>query len=88
MSLTLQEWMNLNEKGINETAKLFDVSHSHIYKYLVGASTPKPIIMREIFWQTKGLVTANDFYGTTEEFFKKRVRAELNRMLKEEGEKR
>lgn len=86
MTLSLQKWIELERLSTNAAADRLGISHSHVYKYTTGQSIPKPVIMQEIFWGTRGIVTANDFYGTTEEAFRKRLEKELEKILKQEGE--
>ncbi|WP_342270494.1 helix-turn-helix transcriptional regulator [Rickettsia endosymbiont of Orchestes rusci] len=69
--MKLLTWMNTHKLKTQETAKLFGVTYSHIYKYVYDKSIPKPPIMQKIACITCGAVTANDFNNITTEGIEK-----------------
>jgi hypothetical protein len=75
--------MKINNVKSKEAAKLFKVTHAHIYKYLYNNVIPKPDIMLRIFIVTKGAVTPNDFYGATAEFLEQELLKQLNQGLEQ-----
>jgi len=84
--MKLSTWIGINELKTQEAAKLLEISHSHVYKYLYDKSIPKFPIMFKIFINTRGSVTANDFYGTTPETLEKKLieKLEQNALKNEE----
>jgi predicted XRE-type DNA-binding protein len=69
--MKLLTWMNTHKLKMQEAAKLFGVTYSHIYKYVYDKSIPKPPIMKKIACITCGAVTANDFNNITTEGIEK-----------------
>jgi len=80
--MKLQFWMNINGIKAKEAAKLFGISHIHIYKYIYAHAIPKPVIMLRIFVVTQGAVSPNDFYNATEEFLTKELLKQLKQRIK------
>jgi predicted transcriptional regulator len=60
--MTLQQYMAARAVSPGKFAKLIGVSRQTVHRYLAGESIPAPPIMRRIYAQTDGQVSANDFY--------------------------
>ena len=56
----------LSKHGLSLTAfsNAIDVTPESVRRYAAGERMPAPEIMRRIYDQTSGEVTANDFFGT------------------------
>ncbi|WP_341755584.1 hypothetical protein [Candidatus Tisiphia endosymbiont of Ptychoptera albimana] len=75
--MKLSTWMSVNKINTTTAARLFEITHTHIYRYLYEAAIPREKIMLKIFITTRGAVTPNDFYGTTGEFLEQELLKEL-----------
>lgn len=55
----------LQQTGISQSkfAEIIGVSQMAVNRYCRGNRVPNSIIMRRILEETRGKVTANDFYG-------------------------
>lgn len=71
--MKLLSWIKISGLSITKVAKLFRVTHAHIYKYLYYKVIPRPDVMERIFLATEGMVSANDFYDTTPEVLEKKL---------------
>ncbi|WP_417905433.1 hypothetical protein [Candidatus Tisiphia endosymbiont of Micropterix aruncella] len=75
--MKLSTWMSVNKIKPTVATRLFETTHTHIYRYLYEAAIPREKIMMKIFITTRGAVTPNDFYGATDEFLEQELLKEL-----------
>lgn len=60
--MQLKEWIEKNNKTIDEVANDLGCSKMDIYRYCAGEVIPRPDRMAKIVEYTNGEVQPNDFY--------------------------
>jgi 7-cyano-7-deazaguanine reductase len=64
--MKLAEWLKQNSVTADDFAARISVNRLSVYRYQNGERVPNKELMRRIFEQTHGSVTANDFYDIPE----------------------
>ena len=65
--MKLRQYLDQNNLSAAEFGRRIGVSRMTVIRYASGARKPEEQQMREIFRETKGSVTPNDFYGLADE---------------------
>ena len=60
--MKLDDYINKNGMNYTRFSKLIGVSPQSVHHYAKGKSIPAVNVMRKIYQETDGLVSANDFY--------------------------
>jgi len=66
--MKLLTYAEVKKKKPLELATEWEIPRSDMYKYLFDGVIPRRVPMLKIAVKTHGLVDANGFYGTTEQF--------------------
>jgi transcriptional regulator with XRE-family HTH domain len=78
------EYMEFRRITNAQFAKRLGISVTKFNQYAYGKTIPRREMMRKICLETEGLVTANDFYGTTQHVIEKQL-LEIARLSKLAG---
>lgn len=67
--MKLEKWLELQKIQVHIFARRIGKTRSLVHKYLHEGVIPKKKAMAAIYIETLGSVSANDFYGLSEQIF-------------------
>jgi DNA-binding transcriptional regulator YdaS (Cro superfamily) len=79
--MNLQKYIEIEKIKPGAFAKLLNISATQLNQYIYGKTIPRPGVMMKIFIITKGLVSADDFYGTTKDVLENELAKNSKRIV-------
>ena len=67
--MQLKEWLRRNNVPMHVFVRMIGAPKSSVYKYLYEDVIPRKDVMLRIYYVTCGAVSANDFYGLSNNIF-------------------